>query len=196
MAKPPPCLGERILSMSDPRPREPVTCARAVVETLLAHGIATIFALPGYQSDWLFNALFDIDGRIRVVHTRHEQGAAYMALGAALATGKPAVCSTVPGPGFLNTTAALSTAYATNAPVLSLPGQIPSRAIGRGFGVLHEIPDQLLILKSLTKWAGRVTSPSDAAGMLAQAFQHMLSGRQRPVGLEIPPDVLAARGSF
>lgn len=182
--------------MSDPRPSEPVTCARAIVDTLLAHGVDTVFALPGYQSDWLFNALFDIEGRIRVVHTRHEQGAAYMALGAALATGRPAVCSTVPGPGFLNTTAALSTAYATNAPVLSLPGQIPTRAIGRGLGLLHEIPDQLLILKSLTKWAERTIRPDDAPAMLAQAFQHMLSGRQRPVGLEIPPDVLAARGDY
>jgi acetolactate synthase-1/2/3 large subunit len=173
-----------------------VTCARTVVETLLAHGIDTVFGLPGYQSDWLFNALFDLEGRIRVVHTRHEQGAAYMALGAALATGKPAVCSTVPGPGFLNTTAALSTAYATNAPVLSLPGEIPSRAIGRGLGLLHEIPDQLGTLKSLTKWAALVTAPGDAASMLAEAFRHMLSGRPRPVGLEIPPDTLAARGDF
>src|SRR5579863_7265026 len=175
---------------------EPITCARAVAETLLTHGIDTVFGLPGYQSDWLFNALFDMAGRIRVVHTRHEQGAAYMALGAALATGKPAVCSTVPGPGFLNTTAALSTAYATNAPVLSLPGQIPSRVIGRGLGLLHEIPDQLGTLKSLTKWADRVTNAGDAAAMLAEAFRHMFSGRQRPVGLEIPPDILAARGNF
>ena len=182
--------------MSDLRQNGLATCARAVAETLLAHGIDTVFGLPGYQSDWLFNALFDLEGRIRVVHTRHEQGAAYMALGAALATGKPAVCSTVPGPGFLNTTAALATAYATNAPILSLPGQIPSRAIGRGLGLLHEIPDQLGTLKSLTKWAERVTSPDRAAAMLAEAFRQMLSGRQRPVGLEIPPDILAARGDF
>ncbi|HUK06400.1 MAG TPA: thiamine pyrophosphate-dependent enzyme [Stellaceae bacterium] len=182
-------------------PQEPaspasVTCARAVVETLAAHGIDTIFCLPGYQSDWLFNALFDLKGRIRVVHTRHEQGAAYMALGAALATGRPAVCATVPGPGFLNATAALATAYGTNAPVLILPGEIPSRAIGRGLGLLHEIPNQLGILSSLTKWAACATSPNEVAPMLAEAFRHMCSGRQRPVGVEIPPDILAARGDF
>ena len=67
----------------------------------------TIYCLPGVQSDHLFNAMFDAGDALQVVHTRHEQGAAYMALGASLATGKPAVYSVVPGPGFLNATAAL-----------------------------------------------------------------------------------------
>ena len=65
-------------------------------------GITSLYCLPGVQSDHLFNALFDAGDAIRVVHTRHEQGAAYMALGAALATGRPAAYSVVPGPGFLN----------------------------------------------------------------------------------------------
>jgi acetolactate synthase-1/2/3 large subunit len=64
-----------------------------------------------------------------------------MALGAALVTGKPAAYSVVPGPGFLNTTAALATAYSTGARVLCLTGQIPSRAIGKGHGHLHEVPN-------------------------------------------------------
>ena len=79
----------------------------AVVRSLLGHGVKTIYCLPGVQSDHLFNAMFDAGDALQVVHTRHEQGAAYMALGAALATGKPAAYSVVPGPGFLNTTAAL-----------------------------------------------------------------------------------------
>src|SRR5918911_2760650 len=103
-----------------------------VVQALIAHGIKSIYCLPGIQSDHLFNALFDAGDALQVVHTRHEQGAAYMALGAALATGKPAVYSVVPGPGFLNSTAALATAYSTGAPVLALIGQIPSRLIDKG----------------------------------------------------------------
>src|SRR6476619_5710372 len=99
----------------------------AVVRSVLAHGIKTIYCLPGIQNDHLFNALFDAGDALQVVHTRHEQGAAYMALGAALATGKPAVYSVVPGPGLLNSTAALATAYSTSAPVLALAGQIPSK---------------------------------------------------------------------
>src|SRR5262250_2863339 len=138
----------------------------AVVRSILAHGVSTIYALPGVQSDHLFNAMFDAGDSLRVVHTRHEQGAAYMALGAALATGKPAVYSVVPGPGFLNSTAALATAYSTGARVLALIGQIPSRAIGKGHGLLHEIPDQIGMLKNLTKWADRIPRPQDVPGMV------------------------------
>jgi acetolactate synthase I/II/III large subunit len=172
------------------------TCADSVARTILAHGIETIFALPGIQNDWFFNALHDLGGQVRVVHTRHEQAAGYMALGAALATGTPALYSVVPGPGFLNSTAALATAYSANAPVFCLTGQIATKAIGRGWGLLHEIRDQLEILRTMTKWAERTTDPAEAAGQVAAGFAELLSGRPRPVGLEIPPDLLAARGPF
>jgi acetolactate synthase I/II/III large subunit len=165
----------------------------AIVKSLIAHGISTVYCLPGVQSDHLFNAFFDAGDAIRVVHTRHEQGAAYMALGAALATGKPVAYSVVPGPGFLNSSAALATAYSTGAKVLALIGQIPSRAIGKGFGFLHEIPDQLTILRTLTKSAERVERPEAAPGLVAQAIQQLHSGRPRPVGLEVPPDVLGTK---
>src|SRR5215469_1576419 len=165
----------------------------AVVKSLLAHGVSTVYALPGVQSDHLFNAFFDAGEAIRIVHTRHEQGAAYMALGAALATGRPAVYSVVPGPGFLNSSAALATAFSTGAKVLALIGQIPSRAIGKGFGFLHEIPDQLGILRTLTKSAERVESPAAAPALVAQAMQTLQSGRPRPVALELPPDMLGAK---
>ncbi len=172
------------------------TCGNAVVETLLAHGLDTVYCVPGIQNDWFFNALHDAGNCARAIHTRHEQGAAYMALGAALATGKPSVYSVVPGPGVLNTTAALATAYSANAPVLCLTGQIPSRAIGRKFGLLHEIPDQLGILQRLTKKASRVEEPERAASALARAIHDLTDGRPRPVALEIPPDTLAAKGEF
>ncbi|HLA42817.1 MAG TPA: thiamine pyrophosphate-binding protein, partial [Aggregatilineales bacterium] len=132
-------------------------------------------------------------GKIRVIHTRHEQGAAYMALGYALARGDVGVYNVVPGPGFLNATAALSTAYALNAKVLCLTGQIPAHLIGKEQGVLHEIPDQPGIMRSLTKWSDRINSPAEAPAKIAEAFRAMHSGRPRPVGLEIPMDVLAQR---
>src|SRR6201991_4385141 len=169
-----------------------MTTAEAAVAALVAHGIDTIYALPGVHNDALFDALFKAGERIRPIHTRPEQGAAYLALGAALATGKPQVYSVVPGPGFLNSTAALCTAYSTGARVLALIGQIPSRAIGKGHGLLHEIPDQLGILRTLTKWADRVGKPEDAPRTIGAAFQQMSSGRPRPVGIEVPPDILAA----
>src|SRR5947199_4516514 len=148
----------------------------AVVRSLLAHDISTIYCLPGVQSDHLFNAMFDAGDALKVVHTRHEQGAAYMALGASLATGKPSAYSVVPGPGFLNSTAALCTAYSTGARVLALIGQIPSRAIGKGHGLLHEIPDQMGILRTLAKWAERITRPQDAPALVGRAFSELQSG--------------------
>src|ERR1700704_4470313 len=111
-----------------------MTTAEAIVASLIAHGLDTIYALPGVQNDHLFDALFKASDHIRTVHTRHEQGAAYMALGAALATGKPQAYAAVPGPGLLNSSAALLTAYGMNAPVLALIGQISQSAIGRGLG--------------------------------------------------------------
>ena len=172
------------------------TGGEALVHGLLSHGIDTIFGLPGVQNDYFYAAVYDARDRMRLIHTRHEQGAAYMALGYALASAKTGVYVVVPGPGFLNTTAALSTAYATNAPVLCLTGQIRTDQIGRGYGMLHEIPDQLGILSSLTKWARRVENPADVPGLLASALSAMRSDRPRPVGLEVPLNVLSGKAEF
>ncbi|MEM8858518.1 MAG: thiamine pyrophosphate-dependent enzyme [Chloroflexota bacterium] len=170
-----------------------LTGGEAVVQSLLNHGIDTIFGLPGVQNDFLFNALYDAQDHIKVIHTRHEQGAAYMAFGAAIATGEPAVFSVVPGPGFLNAAAALSTAYALNEKVFALVGQIPTDLIGKGEGVLHEINDQLGMLRSLTKWAARATAPAQVPNLVAEAFRQLTSDRPRPVGLEVPMNVLKTR---
>ena len=172
-----------------------LTGGETAVKTLIAHNIHTLFGLPGVQNDWLYNALHDAQDQIRVIHTRHEQGAGYMALGHTLATGEISVFNVVPGPGLLNASAALATAYGLNAPVLCLTGQIPTRQIGKGKGVLHEIPDQLAILRGLTKWAERATRAADVPGLLYAAFVELRNGRPRPVALEIPMDVLAERGA-
>src|SRR5579863_6004854 len=168
-----------------------MTGGRALVEMLALHGIDTLFALPGVQNDALFVALYDAGEKIRVIHTRHEQAAAYMAFGYSRASGRVGAYAVVPGPGLLNTTAALATAYATNAPVLCVSGQIPSDLIGRGFGLLHEIPDQLAILKGLTKWAARINHPSETGRLVNEAFRQLADGRPRPVALEMPLDIMA-----
>ena len=172
-----------------------MTGGEAVVRALIAHGVKTVFGLPGVQNDWLYNALYDHRDEIRVIHTRHEQGAGYMALGYAQATGEPAVFNIVPGPGFLNAGAALATAYGLNSKVMCLVGQIPTAQIGKGLGVLHEINDQLGIMQRLTKWAARAHSPAEAVDLVGEGFRQLSSGRPRPVGIEIPMDVLQARGA-
>lgn len=170
-----------------------LSTAQAVVSMLEVNGIDTLFCLPGVQNDAFFDALYDRTNAIRPIHARHEQACAYMALGYAMATGKPSAYVVVPGPGFLNTTAALSTAYAVNAPVLALTGQIQQSMIGRNVGLLHELPDQLAIMRGLTKWADRISSPAAAPALINEAFRRLLSGRQRPVGLECALDTWARR---
>ena len=167
-----------------------MTTARAIVRSLVSNGVDTVFGLPGVQLDALFNALHDERGRIRVIHPRHEQAASYMALGYAQASGKVGAYVVVPGPGILNTTAALATAYGVCAPVLAITGQLPAQAIGQGYGLLHEIPDQLSILRGLTKWAERIEHPTQAAELMRAAFHQLRSGAPRPVAVESPMDVL------
>lgn len=172
-----------------------LTGGQALVQSLKAQGINTIFGLPGVQLDWAFSALWEEQDSIRVIHPRHEQTTAYMADGYARSTGKVGTSLVVPGPGLLNAAAGLSTAYATNSPVLCVSGQIQSDLIGVERGVLHEIKNQLEMIGSVTKWAGRAMTPQEIPGLVSQAFEQLLSGRPRPVEIEIPPDVLQAKAN-
>ena len=169
---------------------EKLSGGEALVRSLINEGVDTVFGLPGIQLDPMFNALHDAGNKIRVINARHEQGTAYMAYGYAASTGKIGSYAVVPGPGLLNTTAALSTAFGNNTRVLALTGEIPSGSIGRGHGMLHEIPHQLEVMRGLTKYAARIDHPSDAPGIVSEAFRQLRSGRPRPVGLEMAMDVM------
>lgn len=173
-----------------------ITGGDALVAGLHRWDVDTVFGVPGVQLDELFDGLQRNGGDIRVVHSRHEQGAAYMALGYAMVTGRPGVCAVVPGPGLLNAGAALSTAYACNARVLCLTSTVNSALIDRRHGALHEINDQDGLLRSLTKWSARATHASEIPALLDEAFRQLLTGRPRPVALEVPPDILAQTGFF
>lgn len=170
--------------------RKTVSAAQAIVDSLIEHGVEVIFGIPGVHTYKLFDALYERRREIRFIGSRHEQGAAYMAYGYAKSTGKIGVYTCVPGPGVLNTTAALCTAYAANASVLCLTSEIPASDIGRGFGILHELPDQLATLRSLTKWSERIDHPTQVPRILAEAFRQMTGGRPGPVAVECPWDTL------
>src|SRR3974390_2751793 len=170
-----------------------MSTAEATVATWVAHGLNTVYALPGVHNDHLFDAFQRADLSLRVIHTRHEQGAAYMALGAALATGRSQAYAVVPGPGLLNSGAALLTAYGMNAPVLALIGQIPAAAIGRGQGHLHEIRDQTGILARLVDHTDLISGPGEASEKVAKAIRAMATGRPGPAALECAIDVWGRR---
>jgi acetolactate synthase-1/2/3 large subunit len=171
-----------------------MTTAEAAAASLIAHGLDTVYALPGIHNDHLFDAFQRAGDILRVIHSRHEQGAAYMALGAALATGRPQAYSVVPGPGLLNSGAALLTAYGMNAPVLAMIGQIPATAIGRRQGHLHEIRDQTGIITRLVDHTFYIDGPADASIKIAKAFQSMRRGRPGPAAVECAIDIWGKRG--
>ena len=174
-----------------PLPR--LTTGEAVAKSLVAHGVETVFGIPGAHMYDFTDAVAREDGLDFVV-TRHEQGAGYMAFGYAKSTGRPGVYTVVPGPGMLNSSAALCTAYGANAPVLCITGNVMSHLLGRGRGQLHELPDQLATLRSITGWAERINHPAEAPRRVAEAFRKMGTGRVFPTAIEAPWDVYGMSG--
>jgi len=167
-----------------------MTGGQALAQSLKLEGVQTLFALPGIQLDYLFDGIWEERDHYEVIHARHEQATAYMADGFARSTGQIGTFVVVPGPGVLNATAALSTAYACSSPVLCVTGQIDSSIIDRGVGALHEIHDQPGLLRHLTKASERAMHPTEIPGMVQRAVRELRSGRPRPVSVEVPPDVL------
>jgi acetolactate synthase-1/2/3 large subunit len=170
----------------------PVTGADLLVEALIGHGVRTVFGLPGVQLDPAFDALARRSGRIRVYQTRNEQATSHMADGYARASGELGCCLVVPGPGVLNAATGLATAYACCSQVLCVAGQIRSDRIDGGLGLLHEIPHQDEVLRSVAKWVGKAMRPDAVPGLVAEAVRQMRTGRPRPAAVEVPPDVLGA----
>ncbi len=170
-----------------------MTGGQALVQQLKREGIDTIFGLPGVQLDWAFDAVYEERDHFDVYHTRHEQACVYMADGYARVSGKIGLAMVVPGPGLLNAAGALSTAYSVSSPVFVLTGQIESKNINKGKGLLHEVDDQLGMISHVTKYQALAMSPAEIPGLVREAVTALKTGRPRPVELEVPPDVLEAK---
>ena len=168
--------------------------AEALVESLKQYNVDTIFTVPGVQLDNLFDVLYDYQKHFNIIHCRHEQATGYMAFGYAQSTGRVGTNLIVPGPGLLNTGAALATAHACSAPVLCIAGQIPSGAIGKGTGMLHELDDQPGAVASVTKWQGRAETPIETPAIVREAFKQLNTGRRQPVLFEMSPDIMSKKG--
>ncbi|MCJ7605056.1 MAG: thiamine pyrophosphate-binding protein [Dehalococcoidales bacterium] len=162
--------------------------AEAMVATLKQEGVEVMFGIPGVQIMDAVDAVYR-DGGIRWISPRHEQTAAYMAFGYARTTGNIGVAMVLPGPGALNTAAAIATAYARSVPVFLISGQIESFNIGYHHGVLHELDEQLDIFKYITKWCRRASRPEEIPVLTREALRQLKKGRPRPVELEVPFDL-------
>ncbi len=166
-----------------------MSAGEAIVKRVRDHGVETIFGIPGAQIYPLFDGM-DRFG-IRLVLPRHEQAAAYMAMGSAKSTGRLAVCCVVPGPGVLNASAALCTAMGNCSPLLCLTGEVPSEYQGRGRGHLHELKDQAATLRSIIKNAFQINDSKNINDIVDTAVSTASSGRPGPVAVQMPWDKLA-----
>ena len=170
-----------------------MTGGQALAKSLYREGVRVIFGLPGVQLYHMMDGLYDEPG-IRFITVRHEQATAYMADGYARASGEVGTALVVPGPGLLNASSALSTAYSASSPVLMVTGQIEKDEIGGDRGMLHEVNDQLDAIGPVTKWAKRMLDPAEVPEIVHEAFHNLKNGRPRPVEIEIPPETLAEVG--
>jgi thiamine pyrophosphate-dependent acetolactate synthase large subunit-like protein len=164
---------------------------QALAEALSAHGVDTVWGIPGTHNLEIYAHL--PGAGVRHISPRHEQGAGFAADGYARVTGRPGVCITTSGPAALNAATALGQAYSDSVPVLAVSAGMPLRHPGRGHGQLHEMKDQRAALDAIVAYSHRVTSVPEIPVAVAQAFAAMTSGRPRPVHLEIPLDVLEER---
>jgi acetolactate synthase-1/2/3 large subunit len=169
--------------------------AEAMVALLAREGVEVVFGLPGVQIMDAIDAIYR-QKNIRWISTRHEQTAAYMAYGYARTTDRIGVAMVLPGPGALNTTAAIGTAFTASAPVLLISGQIESFHLGFHRGVLHELDEQIDIFRHLTKWCGRASKTEEIPVLLHQALQQLKAGRPRPVEIEVPFDLWSKKAEM
>lgn len=159
--------------------------AQALLDTLIAHGVDTIFGYPGGAVLPLYDALYS-ESRIRHILVRHEQGAVHAAEGYARSTGKPGVVVVTSGPGMSNTTTGLLDALCDSIPVLCISGQVATSAIGTD---AFQECDAIGISRPVTKWNAQIRRTEDVAGLAAKAYRLTTQGRPGPVLLDFPKDI-------
>jgi thiamine pyrophosphate-dependent acetolactate synthase large subunit-like protein len=190
-------MGEGSVDSVDAQAPPPImttTGGDVAVAALVAHGVDTVFGIPGGHNLALYDALAR-EPAIRHVLPRHEQGAAFMADGYARTSGRTGVMVTLGGPGLTNAMTGLGEAYSDSSPLLSISSQIPSDLIPAERGMIHELRDQNTVLAAVCRWSRRATSHEEIAALVAQAVADHAHGRPAPIHIEIPLDLLGAEAS-
>jgi thiamine pyrophosphate-dependent acetolactate synthase large subunit-like protein len=164
--------------------------AEAVVSSLKAHGVSTVFGIPGVHTLHIYDALRR-EPAIRHILARHEQGAGFMADGYARVTGKPGIACVITGPGVTNVATPVADAYADSIPLLVIATAGPRAWTGRPSGDLHELKDQFGVMRALAGWNRAVETLDEIPGAMRDAFRALKGGRCRGAYLQIPLDLLA-----
>jgi acetolactate synthase I/II/III large subunit len=162
------------------------TGSQLVVDALKAEKVDVLFGFPGGVVIPVFDALYG-ERSIRLVLTRHEQGAVHAADGYARSTGRPGVCLVTSGPGATNTVTGLATANFDSVPLVVITGQVSRKMIGND---AFQEADIVGISRSVTKHNYLVTDRKDLGRIMREAFYIATSGRPGPVLVDIPKDVL------
>ena len=166
-----------------------MTAARALVESLRAQGVDTIFGIVSSHTMEIFDALYDHRDAIRFISARHEHAAAMMADGYARASGNPGICLTSTGPGAANSMGGLGEAYFASSPVLTITSTPEEDLYERGLGTMHETKDQLGMLSTVTQHSVHVSNAEDTPEQVRAAFERFQRRRPRPIAIEIPADI-------
>lgn len=162
--------------------------ADVAIATLEAHGVETVFGVPGVHTLALYDAL--TRSSIRHILARHEQGAGFMADGYARATGRTGVAVIITGPGITNVATPVGEAYADSSPVFVLSANVERPYLDAMRGSLHDLKDQLGVMAAVTSWNTRVMNAADTSSTVSEALHRAASGRRLPVHVEVPLDVL------
>ena len=167
------------------------TIGQALAQSLVERDVDVVFGIPGVHTIELYRGIEGAD--IRHITPRHEQGAGFMADGYARVAGKPGVVVVITGPGLVNTLTPMAQARADSIPMLVLTGVNRRDSLGKGLGLLHELPDQLGLSQTVSKHAEQVRVAEDLEGALNRAYAAM-EGRPAPVHIEVPTDVMPMPG--
>ncbi len=161
---------------------ETISGAEAVIRSLLAEGVDTMFGYPGGAIMPVYDALYDYQDELRHILVRHEQGAVHAAQGYARASGKVGVCLATSGPGATNLITGLADAMIDSTPVVCITGQVASHLLGTD---AFQETDVVGVSMPVTKWNIQITKPEEIPQALAKAFFIARSGRPGPVVVDI-----------
>jgi acetolactate synthase-1/2/3 large subunit len=163
------------------------TGGRILVESLVRHGVDHVFCVPGESHLAVLDALYDVRDRVKLIACRHESGASNMAEAYGKLTGRPGIALVTRGPGATNASIGIHTAFQDSTPLLLLVGQVPRRFADRE--AFQEI-DYRRMFGQMSKWAAQIDDARRVPEYLSHAFQVATAGRQGPVVLALPEDML------
>lgn len=178
-------LKEKKETAKKPEVGKEITGAEAVIQSLLAEGVDTIFGYPGGAIMPVYDALYHQLNRIHHVLTRHEQGSIHAAQGYARTSGKVGVVFATSGPGATNSVTGLADAMIDSTPVVCITGQVVASLLGTD---AFQETDVINVTNPVTKWNIQVTRAEDIPAAIAKAFYIAKSGRPGPVLIDITKD--------